>query len=280
MKNHKITLILCFLLLFFDLKAQSNVTQIVQSYFEGKNSKSLLIGEALEAPYDLKQISSSATFLYEVLYQSNDESVVAVAITDGDYHVDVYTYLQKSKSWKIAAFREYKLPGIFYIMHEKYKEMDENMLQSYYMDNLPKDSGDVAGSTLEYGSLENFIYNVRNWQLTVASDAQLVEYFKKNTTSFELLLLAIKQDTISTTEAWKLTYYPERFRTDLHELLLQSVEKKKGDAKIYFTVGGLMRSYVGYFYCEDEADFPVMSPDGFMMLKSLGKGWYLYKVSE
>lgn len=238
------------------------------------------MGEALESPYDLSEISFSVSFLYEVLYLSNDESVVAVAITDGDYQVDVYCYLTKSKSWKIVAFREYKLPGIFYIMHEKYKDMDETRLQSYYLDNLPEDSSNVAISTLEYGSLDDFIFHVRNWQLTVASDAQLVEHFKKHSTSFELLLQTIKQDSISATAAWELTYYPERFRADLHELLLQSVEKKEEDTNIYFTVGGLMRSYVGYFYCEDEADFPVMNPDGFMMLKSLGKGWYLYKVNE
>ena len=36
---------------------------------------------------------------------------------------------------------------------------------------------------------------------------------------------------------------------------------------------------VGYLYCKNPDDVPLMSDNGYIMIRDLGNGWYLYKTT-
>ena len=54
-------------------------------------------------------------------------------------------------------------------------------------------------------------------------------------------------------------------------------EETKGS--LFFLIGGITDNSVGYFYIKDERNVPEMSPSHFIMIRSLGDGWYLYKTT-
>jgi len=63
---------------------------------------------------------------------SDDMAVIAVSITEENQHTDLYTFWNKDKDWKISPFRARWLPGLFYILLDNYKDLDDEGIKLEY----------------------------------------------------------------------------------------------------------------------------------------------------
>lgn len=263
----------------------NNPLELTRLYYSGqlKDSKTFLLGGTLDQDFDPRKISKKAEISFEILEKSENKQVIGVSVSEKESHTDSYAFWVFENGWKLQAIRTLWLPGIFHIMHQKCKGLDDQGLNKLYQEisngNNDSDSSFSESPMIETsGSFEDFKVKVRIMDLTVASDKDLVSHFERNREKFSLLLSKIKVSAGIQNERWKLDYQSE-YKGPMQDLLISSVSNADHLKIISFVIGGMMDNFVGYFYCEDPLLLPPMEPNRFIMIKTLGHGWYLYKTS-
>lgn len=258
---------------------------LTKKYFKGelRNYKSVLLGEAKDQNFNPKKISKNADLEFEALTYTNNKAVIAISLTEGKQHTDIYAFWSKDKDWQITAFRALWLPGIFYMLLDNYKDLDDEGIKKEYMKML--DEAKQKNDTLteeqiveKIGTLDDFRFNVENMKLTVCSDKDLKEHFYKNQDMFAALLVKVQNDSISKTKKWRINKQAE-YKQQLQRLLISGISGYERSPIIDFEIGGMIDNSVGYFYCEKPENVPEMSDNRYIMIRELGNGWYLYKTT-
>lgn len=268
-------------------QSSSEPLDLVAKYFdkELRNYKSVLIGEAKEQNFNPNDIGKEVSKEFEILSEEIDHAVIAVTLNDGEQNTDLYAFLVKDNEWKIKAFRSLWLPGFFYSMLEEYNDLDKSGIEKKYNENIEtvkqkNDSISKKDITAKIGTLDEFVAEIQNMKLTVSSDNNLVNHFNENKTQFKNILGKILSDTaIVNKGTWRINKKDIEFKTDLNIILISSISGSETNKMIDFSIGGMIDNSVGYFYCKDKNSIPKMSDNRYIMIKSLGNGWYLYKTT-
>lgn len=269
------------------LFAQNDLTplDLTRKYFnrELKNYKSVLIGEAKEQNFNPKEISKNAKFKFEILSYSENKAVIAISIKDNNNYQDLYAFWIKDNDWKIKAFRALWLPGMFYGMLDKYKDLDSNGIKQEYEKMIKEtkarnDTISIQQIVEALGTIDDFQFEIKNMKLTVATDSILIDHFSQNKDKFDSLLTKIKKDTVTNSEMWRLDS-KSTYKGDMHAILVASISNYDDNKLISFIIGGMIDNSVGYFYCENINDLPEMTDNRYIMIRKLGNGWYLYKTT-
>ena len=258
---------------------------LTKKYFKGelRNYKAVLTGEAKDQNFNPKKISKKADLEFETLINSNNIAAIAISLTEGKQHSDIYAFWTKDKDWQITAFRALWLPGMFYMLLDNYKDLDSEGIKKEYMKMLKevKQKNDTLTDEQiveKIGTLDDFRFDVENMKLTVCSDKDLKEHFYKNQYEFTVLLDKVQNDSISETKTWHISKQSD-YKKQLQNLLITGISGYKSSPIIDFQIGGVIDNSVGYFYCEKPEDVPEMSDNRYIMIRELGNGWYLYKTT-
>ena len=111
---------------------------LTKKYFNGelRNYKAVLTDEAKDQNFNPKKISKKADLEFETLMFSNNKAMIAISLTEGKQHTDIYAFWTKDKDWQITAFRSLWLPGMFYMLLDNYKDLDSEGIKKEYMKML------------------------------------------------------------------------------------------------------------------------------------------------
>lgn len=233
-----------------------------------------LTGEALGQGFDPRQIPPSTTWTTEVLEADSAQAVVAMTFTDSADVQDVYAHMGRtSEGWRIRAFRALALPGFFYLMLERTAGMDRAALERYH------EQQNAVMDPAERTSFDDFVYELQRDSLTIASDAALAAHFLKHRAAFEELDRRVQAEHMDPSGYVRVDDAP--YRAQLHDLLISTISNgalEKGLLTEYI-VGGILDNSVGYLHCPDPALLPAMSDDGYIMIKCIAPGWYLFKTT-
>ncbi|XOV93194.1 MAG: hypothetical protein ACFHWX_00500 [Bacteroidota bacterium] len=224
-------------------------------------------------------LPTNVTTDFLLLGQYDKTAVVNITITDSAGQAfDGYLHFVKEEVWKITAFRALALTGII----GQIKEMLENMTESQIDSIIERSKNDTKGFAL-FKTREEYEYTLGNARLTLASDKELIDHFKKNELDFEKLkddliangIMSIKSGLQDMADA-------DRFRKRLNKLLLNTVgpDVFNGSSNnLNFNIGGMVDNTVGYLFIADKEKVPKMNPNSIIMIRELGNGWYLFKTT-
>jgi hypothetical protein len=256
---------------------------LTKKYCKGefKNDPSIHTDIFVEKDFPIKKIAKNAILKFEELYCDQNEAVVAVSIQQDQTQKDIYLYWIKDNDWKIKSFKSFRMPGVFYVILEKYKGLDDDGITVEYNKTIAeikrKNPGITSDEITEsIGSLDELILNIKIMRLTVASDSVLLSHFEVNKQKFNDLLAKIKEN-VKEQEAWK---YDRQsiFASEMKEILISSISNIENSHLIHFIITGIIDNSVGYFYCQDPLAIPNIVKSNYIMIRAIKDGWYLYKT--
>jgi uncharacterized protein YrzB (UPF0473 family) len=218
-----------------------------------------------------KDLPPGATVTFRLLQETAKQAVIAMTLTDQDGKSNnKYLFFQQdSEGWKMYAIAQPTLARI----HERKKQEMEAMSQEQIDSAL---SIARQYEDPEYKTKEEFDFILNSLRLKLAPDDTLVAHFQKYQTTFDSLRIAAMKAKPSAV-AYQTTLVNTKTPA-LRPLLISNV-----------TTGGFLpeqcidfhiqHDQVGYLYVPDKKYLPELAPDKVMMLREVGKGWYLYKVA-
>jgi len=210
-----------------------------------------------------------ASFL--IIYQKGKKAVVDMTISDNKGKAtDKYIYFTKgSGQWKIEAVATPTLARL----HERMKnemeaitagELDSLLTIYQHQENPP------------FKSKEEFSFILNSLRLKLASDDSLMAHFHRHKATFNQLLKEVNKTSKSPeTETPTLV----NTRTPAYSPLLISNVTTGGFLPAECIDFHILNDQVGYLYTPRKKYLPELRPDKVIMLRSLGGGWYLYKVN-
>ena len=220
----------------------------------------------------------SLKFSFELLDQNSETAVVALTISDSTgTSFDVYLHFKKDSIWKIGAVRTLALTGIIEIVHKQVAALSPLQVDSVI------NSKHVKGMDLRlFKTREEYRFLLGNTNMTLSSDKKLIEHFKKNKEKFNRIKDELIQKGIfNFPQGVKKMKKNSNLVSGLRDLYIDDVypnfEETKGS--LDFLIGGITDNALGYLYIREKQNRPKMSPGHFIMLRSLGNGWYLYKTT-
>jgi hypothetical protein len=286
-------LFLCkFILLFATFSSQSLFSQndtiplnLTKKIFNGelKNYKTYLATEIIDQDFDPKKISKKAVINYETILNQPNKTVIAVSVKDKVSYTDVYVLWIKDGDWKLKSIRSLWLPAMYQVMLGQFKNLDEAGIQRKYAEMLKNASDNDSllneeEGLKQFGDIDEFRMNIKIMELTVSPDKDLIEHFNKNKSKFYSLLERVKKENPVGAATWKLDS-KSVYKTAMQEITISSISNFENPKIIRFTIGGMSDNYTGYFYCENPNDLPEIDSKGFIMIRPLGNGWYLFKTT-
>lgn len=141
-----------------------------------------------------------------------------------------------------------------------------------------------------FASKEEYNFKLRNAQLLMFTDDQLITFFNEHREQFNELKTAVaaeketlRREKTTNSELLKRNgeAFVKRWEGLYKKLFIAYVPAYDTDFKnsVELVIWGMVDNYVGYVYIPDEKDVPRMSPDHIIMLRAMGDGWYLYKTT-
>ncbi len=235
------------------------------------------IGGEYEGRPNGSAIRADVSREFLLLGQTADKAVVALTLLDSlGEGVDSYLHFSKDTAWRMTAFRGLAMTGIL----EEVKMQMEQMTPEQ-VDSAIKASKD-HGSDGMFTSKEEFDFTLGNIRLTIALDQDIIKHFTDHREGFE----RIKDAAIK--ELGGAIEYSERgerlvvgMEPEYKALYISHVSRggyELGNC-VRFEIGGMVDNSVGYLFVQNEADLPIADPDRIIMLRSIGRGWYLFKTT-
>lgn len=241
---------------------------------DGFSDKNLYL--CCEMKQDMKADSSLGQYItdsvsrsFELLYQDSTSAVTSVELSTSKSEQDWYFYFKRDSYWKIEAMRALAMTGFAAKLLEMYENMSEDSLKIF--------------ESLLPGK-RNIKKDIMRYRLELSSDKELIQYFTENKNSFERLKNIYFDGGFDKMEDWG-----EKFNNDslikesFDSLLISSFTSigrfESGMAKNCFSLGGMLDNTFGYFYEPDRTKVPKISKSGFIMIREIGDGWYLYKTT-
>lgn len=221
-------------------------------------------------------VNVSTHFL--LLGQNEKTAVVNLTITDSLGHeFDSYLHFIKEDVWKVTAFRALAMTGMIEEIHKELKSMTDAQIDSI----IDFSKNDTLGRGM-YKSRMEYEYELGKYGLIIASDNELISHFEKNRSIFEMIKnsVLLEIDTLNIDEERGLRI-GEGLKAKYNSLFISSISIggfQFGNA-LNFKIGGMIDNTVGYIFVNEKEDLPRMNPSRIIMIREIGKGWYLYKTT-
>ena len=213
------------------------------------------IGEIFKEPLDSGFIEIS----YRNIYEDSNRSVYAVTFTSEKMATDMYCHMHnKEGKWKIHSVRELALTGFLFAVIDTIETLTE----------IP--------DSLQY------LYD--NCKLTVSSDENLKNHFKKNDELFKETIELFNSDSSYSRfaldndgkfESTKTNEIEKTIYNNLRKLHLQSVYRS--DEFIFFTIGGMVDNIASYLFVPSGVKPPQIDPDEYIYIEKIIENWYIIK---
>lgn len=224
------------------------------------------------------QEGSKTTFL--LLGQTDKTAVVAMAVLDSlGNGLDTYLHFKKDSIWKMTAFRALAMTGII----ERIMDGLESMTMEQVDEIIKKSKSKNTDSTYTpFTSRDEYEFKLGNSRLILDLDDDIIKHFLTHREEFERLKEAavgqIRNDVVHEESSVKLI---ESLKSDYQKLFISSVSTGGYELGkcINFLIGGMLDNTVGYIYVTDKENLPEMNPDRIIMIREIGRGWYLYKTT-
>jgi len=225
-----------------------------------------------------QDLQSGSTTNFLLLRQTEKTAVVAMTILDtAGKGLDTYLHFEKDSVWKMTAFRTLAMTGFSESIVKVLQEMTPKQINEII--NKPK------SERTEYemfNSKEEYNFVLGNAKLTIELDDNIAKHFATNQIEFERLkniaLVQLNKQKADEERSIKLI---ENLKVDYQKLFISSVSTggyELGNC-INFIIGGMVDNTVGYIYVKDKKDLPEINPSRVIMLREIGKGWYIYKTT-
>ncbi|MCF6401285.1 hypothetical protein L3C95_00260 [Chitinophaga filiformis] len=206
-----------------------------------------------------------------LIQQSAKKAVVAMTIANNNGKAtDKYLYFTKdSARWKMYALATPTLARLHERMKNEMEAITANELDSLLTIYQHQEYA-------PYKSKEEFSFILNSLRLKLAPDDSLVAHFYRHKATFNQLLKEVNKTSKSPeTETPTLV----NTRTPIYSPLLISNVTTGGFLPAECIDFHILNDQVGYLYTPHKKYLPDLNPDKVMMLRSLGGGWYLYKVA-
>jgi hypothetical protein len=274
-----------YLLLFIALFL-SSLFCLAQSYTPLELTKKLLSKEPFPKAFCSGEFDghpNGADFASDVrltvnrLMETDKDAMINVTITRNSQQFDSYIFFKKDTVWKVSAFRALAMTGIIEKVNAELKALSPHQVDSVIAvrHTSKKDSR-------MFKSREEYQYLLGNTDLTLASDSILISHFIKNKNAFEQVkaVLVTKNVTLLNKGTRDMKGI-DAIRKQLQLLFIDNVYSNNNGTKnsLSFLIGGILDNAVGYMYVPNKADLPKMTPSGFILVREIGNGWYLYKTT-
>ena len=226
-----------------------------------------------------QDLQSGTTTKFTLLGQTEKTAVVAMTILDSlGKRLDTYLHFEKDSVWKMSAFRALAMTGIIEQVKIELEKMTLQQVDEIIAKSKKKKKGDFAMFT----SREDYSFQLGNARLILELDDNIAKHFVTNQAEFERLknlsLTQLEKEKVDEERSITLI---ENFKADYQKLFISSVSTggyELGNC-INFLIGGMVDNSVGYIYVKDKKDLPEMNSDRVIMIKEIGKGWYIYKTT-
>ncbi|GAB3670602.1 hypothetical protein GCM10027594_34720 [Hymenobacter agri] len=209
----------------------------------------------------------------ELIGQDSTTAVVAVELRDSAQRRDFYLHFRHdSTGWKLGAIRSLAMT-----------HLGPPMVA--LLTGLPK--AEIADYDRKHPDASH-AFTIGNLRLWTSADADIAAHFQRHRPDFQKLLRRVQTGKFFPTPpgpdepaAEQAANADPTVHTLLRRLFLGRVTRRATDCGscLAFVIGGKTTSSVGLLYQPEAAQLPAMSPNGVIVLRPLGEGWYLYKTS-
>ena len=210
----------------------------------------------------------------ELILQDSATAVVAVELRDTASRRDFYLHFRHdSTGWKLGAIRSLAMT-----------HLGPPMVA--LLSGLPKAA--VADYDRKHPDASH-AFTVGNLRLWTSADAEIAAYFQHHRSDFQKLLRQVQAGQFfapappgpAEPAAEQAANADPTVHAQLRRLFLGRVTRRATacGSCLAFVIGGKTTSLVGLLYQPEAAQLPAMSPNGVIVLRPLGEGWYLYKTS-
>ncbi|MCB2409129.1 hypothetical protein [Hymenobacter lucidus] len=214
-----------------------------------------------------QQIPARMARTCEMVQQTDTSAVVAVELRDSTGGNDFYLHFVKRSTWQLQAVRGLAMTNF-----------GRQMLT--VLEGLPPAERARYNQTHPKAEYDFTVGNIRLW---ISSDADIEAHFNQRQADFEqaVQLLQARPDFTATPPDEAAANADPAISALLKSLYISKVTRQAADcdACVAFVIGGLIDNTVGLLYEPDARKVPAMNPQSLIVVKPLGKGWYLYKTT-
>ena len=208
-----------------------------------------------------------------LIQQDSATAVVAVELRDSASRRDFYLHFRHdSTGWKLGAIRSLAMT-----------HLGPPMVA--LLTGLPR--AEVAAYDRKHPDASH-AFTVGNLRLWTSADADIAAHFHRHQADFQKLLRRVQAGKFfaaapgsNEPAAETAANADPAVHALLRRLFLGRVTRRATacGSCLAFVIGGKTTSSVGLLYQPEAAQLPTMSPNGLIVLRPLGNGWYLYKTS-
>jgi hypothetical protein len=201
-----------------------------------------------------------------LIVQDSTFACVAVWLHDSLLSTDYYFYLRKKDVWSMYAIRT--LTGTAPVKAALAR-----------LDSVPPAG---RGKAYTAAHSHSWAFEKANCTLFLGSDTVLKTHFRSNRKAFTKLqaTLAKNPQQCSNDSLLARAFRNNKVGRKANKLLIRSViTDPLWPGTLLFLVGGISDNRVGYLYQPDPAKLPPVSARNYILLESLGNGWYLFKTT-
>lgn len=209
----------------------------------------------------------------ELIHQDSATAVVAVELRDSASRRDFYLHFRHdSTGWKLGAIRSLAMT-----------HLGPPMVA--LLTGLPK--AEIADYDRKHPDASH-AFTVGNLRLWTSADVDIAAHFQRHRPDFQQLLHRVQAGKFFAAApgpdeptAEQAANADPAVHALLRRLFLGRVTRRATECGscLAFVIGGKTNSSVGLLYQPEAASLPAMSPNGLIVLRPLGDGWYLYKTS-
>jgi len=221
-----------------------------------------------------QQIPQQQNRRCELIGQDSATAVVAVELRDPTSRRDFYLHFRHdSTGWKLGAIRSLAMT-----------HLGPPMVA--LLTGLPP--AEVADYNRKHPDASH-AFTVGNLRLWTSADADIAAHFHRHHTEFQKLLRRVQAGRFfpaalpgpDQPAAEQAANADPAVHALLRRLFLGRVTRRAigCGSGLAFVIGGKTTSSVGLLYQPEAGSLPAMSPNGLIVLRLLGEGWYLYKTS-
>ena len=236
-------------------------------------------GEAAERPVSREKLPQAPRLAFAQLWRDSARALVAIEFSNSLSAQDLYAFLDSTAAgWRIAAFRSFDLPSVYYQQLDRYRNQGERSIRAGYDERLRASmSRGVSRAAHEavHGTADDRVFAVFNLRLASGSDADLVRHFEFLRKRFEAARTRL---SAKPTKPLAYEHDDADLGGDLRYLLVKRAYRQ-AEGPLRFEVASVGGSGVGYLYCTEPACMPTPTPGGVIALRELGEGWWLYRTN-
>ena len=221
-----------------------------------------------------QQIPPRVARTCQLVRQDSTKAVVAVELRDSVSRRDFYLHFRNGEAgWKLGAIRNLAMTHLGPPMLALLAAMPPAEVADY---NRKHPDASHA-------------FTVGNLRLWTSADAEIAAYFQRRRPDFQKLLRRVQTGKFfaptppgpAEPAAEQAANADPAVHALLRRLFLGRVTRRATECGscLAFVIGGKTTSSVGLLYQPEATQLPAMSPNGVIVLRPLGEGWYLYKTS-